>query len=79
LYGLNWILEQEDVNFTGRPENRQREIDEIFQKSGIKQPPNRSGSQLAISLLCNVALGLHPVDAFIRANLDVLPVKRQPI
>ncbi|MEM2946665.1 MAG: hypothetical protein QXN96_00315 [Candidatus Bathyarchaeia archaeon] len=76
LYGLNWILEQEDVNFVGRPESRQREIDEIFQKCGIKPPPNRSGSQLAMSLFCNVALGLHPVEAFIRANLDVLPVKR---
>ena len=76
LYGLNWILEQEDVNFAGRPENRQREIDEIFQKCGIKPPPNRTGSQLAMSLFCNVALGLHPVEAFIRANLDVLPVKR---
>lgn len=76
LYGLNWILEQEDVNFVGRPENRQKEINEIFQKCGIKPPPNRSGSQLAMSLFCNVALGLHPVEAFIRANLDVLPVKR---
>jgi hypothetical protein len=77
LYGLNWILEQEDVNFTGaRPVNRQGEIDETFQRCGIKPPPNREGSQLAMSLFCNVALGLHPVDAFIRANLDVLPVKR---
>jgi hypothetical protein len=77
LYGLNWILEQEDVNFTGaRPANRQGEIDETFQRCGIKPPPNREGSQLAMSLFCNVALGLHPVDAFIRANLDVLPVKR---
>jgi len=76
LYGLNWILEQEDVNFTGRPENRQSEINETFQRCGIKPPPNRSGSQLAMSLFCNVALGMHPVEAFIRANLDVLPVKR---
>jgi hypothetical protein len=76
LHGLNWILEQEDVNFAGRPKNRQREIDEIFQKCRVKPAPDRYGSQLAMSLFCNVALGLHPVEAFIRANLDVLPVKR---
>jgi len=77
LYGLNWILEQEDINFTRRPANKQREIDEIFQRCGIRPPSNRFGSQLAMSLFCNVALGVHPVDAFIRANLDVLPVKRR--
>jgi len=60
----------------GRPDSRQREIDEIFQKCNVTPPSDRPGSQLAMSLFCNVALGLHPVEAFIRANLDVLPVKR---
>jgi hypothetical protein len=77
LYGLNWILEQEDVNFTRRPQERQQEINEIFQKCKIESPPNRLGSQLAISLFCDVALGKHPVEAFIRANLDVQPVKKR--
>lgn len=76
LHALNWILEQEDINFRGRPKKRQDEIDEVFQRCNITPPPNRDGSQLAISLFCNVSLGLHPVEAFIRANLDVLPVKR---
>ena len=76
LHALNWILEQEDVNFTGRPDNRQQEINDILRKCNIAPLSERSGSQLAISLFCNVSLGLHPVEAFIRANLDVLPVKR---
>ena len=76
LYALRWILEQEDINFRGRPKNRQRELDDILSKLNIKTPKGRYGSQLAISLFCNILLGIHPVDAFIRANLDVLPVRR---
>jgi len=76
LYALNWILEQEDVNFTSRPNKRQQEIDAILRKCNITPPSGRSGSQLAVSLFYNVALGLHPVEALMRANLDVLPVKR---
>ena len=76
LHALNWILEQEDVNFTGRPNNRQQEINDILQKCNMTALSERSGSQLTMSLFCNVAIGLHPVEAFIRANLDVLPVKR---
>ena len=76
LYALKWIFEQEDVNFKGRPERRQREINEAFLKCNITPPPNRMGSQLAVSLFCNVALGLHPVEAFIKANIDILPIKR---
>jgi len=76
LYALKWILEQEDVNFKGRPEKRQKEINDTLSQFNIKTPKGREGSQLAISLFCNIALGQHPVDAFIRANLDVLPVKR---
>jgi len=76
LHALNWILEQEDVNYTGRPEKRQQEINDILRQCNVISPSNRAGSQLAMSLFCNVFLGLHPVAAFIKANLDVLPVKR---
>jgi hypothetical protein len=76
LYALKWIFEQEDVNFAGRPKDRQIEINETLRRCGIEPPPNRAGSELAVSLFCNIALGMHPVDAFLRANLDVLPVKR---
>jgi hypothetical protein len=76
LHALNWILEQEDVNFRGRPPDRQRELDDVLNSLNIATPLGREGSQLALSLFCNIALGQHPVDAFIRANLDVLPVKR---
>ena len=75
-YALNWILEQEDVNFRGRPQSRQEEIDAILQKCNVVSPSGRAGSQLAISLFCNLTLGIHPVEAFIRANLDILPIKR---
>lgn len=76
LYALAWILEQEDINFKDRPAEKQKELDEILKQLGIKVPPGRLGSQLAISLFCHIALGKHPVEAFILANLDVLPVKR---
>ncbi len=73
LNALNWILEQEDINFTSRPEKKQRELDEICAKQGIRTPVNRKGSQLAISLFCDVAGGTHPVEALIKANLDISP------
>jgi hypothetical protein len=76
LYALNWILEQEDINFKGRPLERQKELDEIFEKLKIKVPENREGSELAISLLGNIVLDFHPVEALLKANLDVLPIKR---
>jgi len=76
LYALNWILEQEDINFKGRPPERQKELDEIFEKLKIKVPENREGSQLAVSLLGNIVLDFHPVEALLKANLDVLPIKR---
>jgi hypothetical protein len=76
LYALNWILDQEDINYIGRPEAKQREIDEVLKASNVSPSLDRLGSMLAISLFCNVAQGLHPVEAFIRANLDVIPVKR---
>ena len=76
LYTLKWILEQEDVNFVGRPEKRQKELNKIFEKLKIKVPEKREGSQLTISLLGNIILAFHPVEALLKANLDVLPIKR---
>jgi len=73
LYALDWILEQEDINFTGRPRNKQDEIDEILERLKIKTPRGREGSQLAIALLCDVFLGTHPVEALLKANLDIRP------
>ncbi len=76
LHALNWILEQEDINFVGRPPQKQQELDSVLGRLDIVVPPGRLGSELAISLFCSIVDGEHPVDAFIRANLDVLPVKR---
>jgi hypothetical protein len=76
LYALNWILEQEDINFTDRPINRQQDLDDSLSQLKIKTPRGRRGSQLAISLFCNIALGEHPVNAFMKANIDVLPRRR---
>jgi hypothetical protein len=73
LYALEWILEQEDINFTRRPRNKQKKIDEILETLGIKTPQGRLGSQLAIALLCDVFLGTHPVEALLKANLDIRP------
>lgn len=76
LNGLNWILEQEDINFKGRPAKKQLELDEICGKQGLKTPQNREGSQLAIALFCYVASGVHPVEALLKANLDIRPKGR---
>jgi hypothetical protein len=73
LYALKWILEQEDINFTGRPQRKQNEIDKILKTLRIKIPKGRLGSQLAIALLCDVFLGTHPVEALLKANLDIRP------
>jgi hypothetical protein len=76
LYALNWILEQEDINFNGRPSELQEKIDEKLEKLGILAPSGREGSQLAISLFCDIVLGVHPVEAFLSARLDIIPRKR---
>jgi hypothetical protein len=73
LYALEWILEQEDINFTERPPRKQNEIDKILKTLGIETPKGRLGSQLAIALLCDVFLGTHPVEALLKANLDIRP------
>ncbi|MFN4133434.1 MAG: hypothetical protein ACK4GQ_03595, partial [Candidatus Hadarchaeales archaeon] len=61
------------INFVGRPEKLQKKLDEKCQKMGVKVPKGREGSQLAISLFCDIASGVHPVEAFLAANLDVVP------
>ena len=77
LYALKWILEQEDINFQGRPEKKQQQLNEILGKVGVKAPEGREGSELAISLFCDIASGTHPVEAFIKANLDVVAKLRK--
>lgn len=76
LHALKWILEQEDINFMGRPKEKQRQLDEICSKCQVVVLEGRKGSQLAISLLCDIISGAHPVEAFLRANLDVQPIRR---
>ena len=71
LYALRWILEQEDVNFKGRPQKKQEELDEKIKRMGIPIPENRKGSQLAIALFCDIAAGVHPVEAFYSAGLKI--------
>lgn len=73
LYALKWILEQEDINFNGRPDKKQNELDSICAQQNIKTPAGREGSQLAIALFCDVANGTHPVEALLKANLDIIP------
>lgn len=73
LCGLSWILEQEDINFVGRPTKLQKTLDDKLHQMGVKVPKGREGSQLAISLFCDIASGVHPVEAFLAANLDVVP------
>jgi hypothetical protein len=76
LYALEWILEQEDINFRGRPPALQERLNAEFQSARVQVPPGREGSQLAMVLLLQVAKGKHPVEAMLAANLDVLPIKR---
>jgi len=71
LHAERWILEQEDINFTGRPPGKQQELDQKIKGQGIKTPKGRKGSQLAIALLCDIASGVHPVEAFYSAGLRI--------
>lgn len=73
LYALRWIFEQEDINFKGRSRRKQEEIDEVLDRCGVDKENSPRGSELPMALFCNIALGLHPVEAFIKANLDVVP------
>lgn len=76
LNALEWILEQEDVNFTGRSQKLQDNLDEKLQQNNVHVPPARKGSQLAMVLLLEVAKGKHPVEAMLTAGIDVRPITR---
>ena len=73
LYALNWILEQENINFSGRPQKLQEKLDEKCKKANVEVPEKCKGSQLAISLFCDILAGLHPVEALLAVNLDIIP------
>jgi hypothetical protein len=73
LYALKWILEQEDINFQGRPEKLQQKLDEKCQSVKVNVPSNRKGSQLAISLFYDIFNNIHPVEALLSADLDIIP------
>jgi len=71
LYGLNWVLQQEDINFKRRSGKLQKELEEKIKAQQINFRDDRKGSQLAIGLLCDIAKGLHPVEAFHKARLRI--------
>lgn len=73
FYAMDWILEQEDINFDpeARDDEKQAEIDNILAQQNVTTPEGRKGSELAISLLCDIANGTHPVEAFYRVNLRI--------
>lgn len=73
FYAMAWILEQEDINFDpeDRSDSKQEEIDGILEQQDVETPTGRTGSQLAISLFCDIANGTHPVEAFYRVNLRI--------
>ena len=73
LYALRWILEQEDLNFTSRPAKKQEDLASICRQQDIALLPNRKGSHLAMSLLCDICNGTHPVEALLKGNLDIRP------
>jgi hypothetical protein len=75
VYALKWILEQEDINFNGRPSKKQTELDTICNKQNVLTPHGREGSQLAISVFCDIANGTHPIEALLKANLDIRPMR----
>lgn len=73
LHALKWILEQEDINFIKRPNILQQKLNEKCQKMGIEVPKGREGSQLAISMFCDILDNVHPVEALLAASLDIVP------
>ncbi|MCS7258421.1 MAG: hypothetical protein NZ601_03510 [candidate division WOR-3 bacterium] len=79
LYAMNWILEQEDINFTKRSDKLQKKLDEKFKSVNISVPKNRKGSQLAVSIFCDIFKGIHPVEALLQANIDITPKFRQKL
>lgn len=76
LYTYSWILDQEDINYAdgdGRGEKKQAQIDEILESVDVEKAAGREGSQLAISLLCDIVGGEHPVEALRHADLVIKP------
>lgn len=73
FYALNWILEQEDINYTpgNRDSEKQEEIDNMLSKMDIDALEGREGSQLAISMFSDIADGQHPVEAFYRVDITI--------
>ncbi len=73
LYALKWIFEQEDINFSGRGEKLQRDLNAKLQSLNVPLLESRRGSQLAISLFCDIINDIHPVEALLSANIDIVP------
>lgn len=76
LLAYGWILDQEDINYAAgedRGEKKQAQIDAILERAGVEKAEGREGSQLAISLLCDIVTGEHPVEALRRADLIISP------
>lgn len=71
LRSLDWILEQEDINFEYRREKKQIELDAKLARFNYSVPQGREGGQLAIAMFCDIAFGIHPVEAFYSANLRI--------
>lgn len=76
LLALDWLLMSEDINFSEREEEEQASLDDSLRKAGIEPIQSRRGSELAISLFCDIINGTHPIDALRRTGLDVIPAKR---
>ena len=74
FYTLDWILEQEDINYTpgDRDARKQEEIDKMLSKMEVETPEHREGSQFAISMFSDIAAGQHPVEALYRVGIDVV-------
>ncbi|MEM4134709.1 MAG: hypothetical protein QXV73_05875, partial [Candidatus Micrarchaeia archaeon] len=77
LYALKWILEQEDINFQGRSEKLQEKIDSKLSSVLNETSKNREGSKLPISLFWDILNGIHPVEALLSANIDIVPKFRK--
>jgi hypothetical protein len=77
LYTMDWILEQEDINYTSgdRGPKKQSEIDQMLSEMEVSAPSGREGSHLAISLFSDIAAGEHPVEAFYRVGIDVVAIR----
>jgi len=77
LFTMDWILEQEDINYTpgSRGPKKQQEIDEMLAEMDVEPLDDRGGSQLAISLFSDIAAGEHPVEAFYRVGIDVVALR----